>query len=213
MATLWFILVAFMLAMYVVLDGFDLGAGAIHLFAARDERRAAADPAGDRAGLGRQRGLADRRRRHAVLTFPLLYASGFSGFYLPLIMVLWLLMLRGMAIELRSHFDNPSGPPSGMAYSSSAAPCWRSSSARRWPTWCAACRSTRMATSSSRSGPTSIPRSAAPGILDWYTILIGLLALAALTMHGADYIAVKTEGAVNARARRIAAGPGSPRWR
>ena len=42
METLWFILVAFMLGMYVLLDGFDLGAGAIHPFAARtdQERRA-----------------------------------------------------------------------------------------------------------------------------------------------------------------------------
>src|SRR5205823_10391654 len=48
------------------------------------------------------------------------------------------------------------------------------------------------------------PYSANPGILDWYTILIGLLALAALTAHGASYIAVKTEGELNARARRIA---------
>src|SRR5204862_7205167 len=46
--------------------------------------------------------------------------------------------------------------------------------------------------------------SSNPGILDWYTILIGLLALAVLTAHGANYIAVKTEGVLNARSRRIA---------
>ena len=39
--------------------------------------------------------------------FPLLYASGFSGFYLPLMMVLWLLILRGIGIELRMHLDSP----------------------------------------------------------------------------------------------------------
>ena len=40
MQTLWFILVGFMITMYVVLDGFDLGAGVIHLFAAKnDEER------------------------------------------------------------------------------------------------------------------------------------------------------------------------------
>jgi len=48
------------------------------------------------------------------------------------------------------------------------------------------------------------PYSLNPGILDWYTILIGLLALAALTAHGANYLAVKTEGILQARARRIA---------
>jgi cytochrome bd-type quinol oxidase subunit 2 len=39
--------------------------------------------------------------------FPTLYASGFSGFYLPLIIVLWLLMIRGLSIELRGHINDP----------------------------------------------------------------------------------------------------------
>src|SRR5207249_225569 len=43
-----------------------------------------------------------------------------------------------------------------------------------------------------------------PGILDWYTILVGLLTLTVLTAHGANYIAVKTEGLLNVRSRRIA---------
>jgi len=48
------------------------------------------------------------------------------------------------------------------------------------------------------------PRAALPGILDWYTVLIGLLALAALTAHGANWIAVKSEGDLNLRSRVIA---------
>ena len=39
--------------------------------------------------------------------FPELYSSGFSGFYLPLMMVLWLLILRGISIEFRSHLETP----------------------------------------------------------------------------------------------------------
>ncbi len=39
--------------------------------------------------------------------FPRLYASSFSGFYLPLMIVLWLLILRGIGIEFRAHVDNP----------------------------------------------------------------------------------------------------------
>jgi cytochrome bd-type quinol oxidase subunit 2 len=39
--------------------------------------------------------------------FPTLYASGFSGFYLPQIIVLWLLMIRGLSIELRGHINDP----------------------------------------------------------------------------------------------------------
>src|SRR5262249_46498409 len=44
-----------------------------------------------------------------------------------------------------------------------------------------------------------------PGILDWYTVLTGLLALVTLTVHGALYVALKTEGEINLRARRVAA--------
>src|SRR5690242_11505617 len=107
MPTLWFILVAFMITMYVLLDGFDLGAGVIHLVAAKnnDERRMilrAIGPVwdGNEVWLIAAAGTL-------FFTFPLLYASSFSGFYLPLIIVLWLLMLRGVAIELRSHISNP----------------------------------------------------------------------------------------------------------
>jgi cytochrome d ubiquinol oxidase subunit II len=48
------------------------------------------------------------------------------------------------------------------------------------------------------------PSGPNPGVLDWYTILVGLLALVLLTVHGANFIAMKTEGVVNRRARRIA---------
>src|SRR6184192_470768 len=107
MPTLWFILVTFMLTMYVLLDGFDLGAGVIHLFAAKnnDERRMilqAIGPVwdGNEVWIIAAGGTL-------FFTFPLLYASSFSGFYLPLIMVLWLLMLRGVSIELRSRIPSP----------------------------------------------------------------------------------------------------------
>src|SRR5207237_3721803 len=106
METLWFILVSFMLTMYVLLDGFDLGAGIIHLFAARTdtERRlilGAIGPVwdGNEVWLIAAGGTL-------FFTFPLLYASSFSGFYLPLIIVLWLLIGRGVAIELRSRLPN-----------------------------------------------------------------------------------------------------------
>src|SRR5260221_14628311 len=98
MQTLWFILVAFMLTMYVVLDGFDLGAGVINLVAARSdlERRTivrAIGPVwdGNEVWLIAAGGML-------FFTFPVLYASSFRGFYLPLIMRLLLLMLRGVAV-------------------------------------------------------------------------------------------------------------------
>src|SRR5215472_6315552 len=107
MPTLWFILVAGMLITYVLLDGFDLGAGIIHLLVARSnsERRLvlhAIGPVwdGNEVWLIAAGGTL-------FFSFPVLYASSFSGFYLPLIIVLWLLMLRGISIELRSRFSRP----------------------------------------------------------------------------------------------------------
>ena len=67
--------------------------------------------------------------------FPELYASSFSGFYLPLMMVLWLLILRGISIEFRNHIDSAVWKPfwDGGIHRCRAR-CWRSSSARRWAT-------------------------------------------------------------------------------
>src|SRR5579863_9765024 len=107
METLWFMIVAVMVAAYVVLDGFDLGSGVICLFMARSsgERRTvlrAIGPVwdGNEVWLLAAGGTL-------YFAFPQLYASSFSGFYLPLMMVLWLLMLRGIGIELRAHMANP----------------------------------------------------------------------------------------------------------
>ena len=108
MPTVWFIIVAVMIAAYVVLDGFDLGAG-IHLSLSR--RRTATNAArccarSVRYGTAMKSGCW-RPAARFTLRFPQLYASAFSGFYLPLMMVLWLLMLRGIGIELRAHMENP----------------------------------------------------------------------------------------------------------
>ena len=96
METIWFCIVAVMLAAYVLLDGFDLGAGVIHLFAGRqnEERRAILGSIGpvwdgNEVWLLAAGGVL-------YFAFPGLYASAFSGFYLALMVVLWLLMLRGL---------------------------------------------------------------------------------------------------------------------
>jgi len=204
MPTLWFILVAFMLTMYVLLDGFDLGAGIIHLFAARTdtERRfilRAIGPVwdGNEVWLIAAGGTL-------FFTFPLLYASSFSGFYLPLIIVLWLLMGRGVAIELRSRIAN-------RVWASFWDGVFFLGSALLAIFYGAALGNVIRGVSLNAQGyffealwTDFNPFSANPGILDWYTILTGLLAFTALLTHGANYIAVKTEGTLNERARRIA---------
>src|SRR5579872_11329 len=107
METLWFMIVAVMVAAYVILDGFDLGAGAIYLLVAKtnEERRKILRSIGPVWDGNEVWLLAAGGTLY--FAFPQLYASGFSGFYLPLMMVLWLLMLRAIGIEFRTHIDNP----------------------------------------------------------------------------------------------------------
>src|SRR5437588_2793641 len=106
MGNIWFCLVALMLMVYVVLDGFDLGAGAVHLFVAKTdtERRQVIRSIGP-VWDGNEVWLIAAGGT-LYFTFPLVYASSFSGFYLPLMIVLWLLMVRGISIELRSRVPN-----------------------------------------------------------------------------------------------------------
>src|SRR5262249_18172108 len=106
MLLIWYILVAVMITAYVVLDGFDLGVGALYLFLARteEERRLLIRTIGPVWDGNEVWLLAGGGTLY--FAFPLLYASGFSGFYLPLMIVLWLLILRGIGIELRTHLDS-----------------------------------------------------------------------------------------------------------
>ncbi len=204
METLWFILVAFMLTAYVVLDGFDLGAGVISLFVARgyEERstvRRTIGPVwdGNEVWLLAAGGAL-------YFAFPMLYASGFSGFYLPLMMVLWLLMLRGIGIELRSHVEDP-------LWWSAFDFLFFLSSLLLAIFFGVAIGNVVRGVPLDRDGYffealwTNFRVGPQPGILDWYTILTGLLALVALSVHGAHYVAAKTEGPINARCRQAAA--------
>jgi cytochrome d ubiquinol oxidase subunit II len=201
--TIWFICVAFMIAMYVLLDGFDLGAGAIHLFAARDDR--------ERRMILRSIGpIWDGNEVWLIaaggtlfFAFPTLYASSFSGFYLPLIMVLWFLMIRGLSLELRAHIRD-------QMWASFWDVMFFIGSSLLAIFFGAALGNVVRGVPLDEDGyffqplwTNFSPFSQTPGILDWYTILIGLLALSTLVVHGANFIALKTENQVNARSRRI----------
>jgi cytochrome bd ubiquinol oxidase subunit II len=201
--TAWFIFVALMISMYVLLDGFDIGAGAIHLFAARDEmeRRTiirAIGPVwdGNEVWLIAAGGTL-------FFAFPVLYASSFSGFYLPLIIVLWLLMIRGLSIELRGHVHDP-------LWASFWDAMFFLGSTLLAVFYGAALGNVVRGVPLNESGyffqplwTDFSPFSKTPGILDWYTVLIGLLALTTLVVHGSNFVAVKTDGELNARSRRI----------
>jgi cytochrome d ubiquinol oxidase subunit II len=203
METLWFAIIAFMVAAYVVLDGFDLGAGVIYLTAARTpaERHAimrAIGPVwdGNEVWLLAAGGTL-------YFAFPLLYASSFSGFYLPLMIVLWLLMLRGIGIELRAHMDNPVwGGFFDFVFCGSSALLTIFFGAALGNV----VRGVPLGPDQYFFEPlwTNFRVGTDNGILDWYTVLTGVIALVTLTAHGSLYIAAKTEGDLNGRARAIA---------
>src|SRR6266576_2078095 len=184
MESLWFAIVAFMIDASVVLDGFDLGAGVIYLTAARTpaERQAimrAIGPVwdGNEVWLLAAGGTL-------YFAFPLLYATSFSGFYLPLMMVLWLLVLRGLSIELRSHVGGPIWAPFWDVVFSFASILLAVffgaalGNVVRGVPYDAAGRFFEPLWTDFRPGQEA-------GILDWYTVSVGLAALAALALHGA----------------------------
>ena len=203
METIWFSLVAAMIALYVVLDGFDLGAGIVHLFVARSEaeRRmvlASIGPVWDGNEVWLLAGGGT-----LYFAFPALYASSFSGFYLPLMIVLWLLILRGIAIEFRNHIQSLVWQPLWDAV-------FAGSSALLAIFFGAALGNVVRGVPLDRSGEFFLPlwtdfnTGNEPGILDWYTLLIAAAAFLALAVHGALWVALKTEGEVERRARRAA---------
>jgi cytochrome bd ubiquinol oxidase subunit II len=201
--TIWFIFVALMIAMYVLLDGFDLGAGAIHLVAAREDRERrkiirAIGPVWDGNEVWLIAGGGT-----LFFAFPVLYASSFSGFYLPLIIVLWLLMIRGLSIELRGHIGDA-------MWASFWDAVFFLGSSLLAIFFGAALGNVVRGVPLDADGyffqplwTDFNPFSDTPGVLDPYTVLIGLLALATLIVHGANFIALKTDGDLNARSRKI----------
>src|SRR5450756_1068566 len=107
MHEIWYAIAVFMLTAYVVFDGFDFGAGALHLFVARtdSERRqvlAAIGPFWD----GNEVWLITAGGA-ILVAFPRVLSSGISGFYFAIFLVLWCLILRGISIEFRSHVADP----------------------------------------------------------------------------------------------------------
>src|SRR5690242_4082773 len=203
MGTIWFCLVALMIAVYVLLDGFDLGAGAIHLLVAKTdaERKQVFASIGPVWESNEVWLLAAGGTLY--FAFPALYASGFSGFYLPLMIVLWLLILRGASIEFRNHVKsavwNPLWDLLFCASSSLLAVFLGAALAN-------VVRGVPLDASGYFFEPlwTDFRLGEETGILDWYTILVGVLALLALVMHGGLWVQMKTRGAVSSRAEKLA---------
>ena len=91
----WFLVFGAVISGYAILDGFDLGAGSLHLFLTKEQSRRIALNAIGPVWDGNEVWLLAAGGA-LYFAFPLLYASAFSGFYLPLMIVLWLFMMRGI---------------------------------------------------------------------------------------------------------------------
>ncbi len=201
MPELWYALLALMLALYATLDGFDFGAGLLHLFVAKNnaERRALL------AGIGP---FWDGNEVWLIaaggvlfLAFPTLLATAFPAFYLSLFIVVWCLMLRGIAIEVRSHVEDSmwcafwdvvfSGASGLLALLFGVA---LGNVVRGVPLQDAETVTLPLFTHFRASGDV--------GLLDWYTLLMGLFSCVLLAAHGAVFLQFRTEGELQARLAR-----------
>jgi cytochrome d ubiquinol oxidase subunit II len=203
MHALWFWLVSVMVAIYVVLDGFDFGVGILHCVVARkdSERREVLSSIGPYWGANEVWLLA--AGGSLFMAFPRVLAAGFSGFYLAMFLVLWTLILRGVSMEFRSHVLEP---------------MWRAAfdfvfvvASTLLPVLLGAAlgnvlRGVPLDASGTFGLPLFTDFSAHDpvGILDWYTVTTGVFALVVIAAHGAVFLAWKTAGDVHARCMRLA---------
>lgn len=192
--TAWFLLLALMLAGYAVLDGFDLGIGAIHLLLGRDraDRARLIDSIGP-VWNGNEVWLLGAGGA-MVAAFPNLYAASFSGFYLALMLVLWLLLLRGIGIEFRHQIHHPLWEDFWDVVFSIA-------SLLLALLFGVALGNVLRGVPFDATGEF---RGTFSVLLNPFSIVGGVLSVATLAMHGACWAALKTDGALQARARRFA---------
>ncbi len=188
----WFFTVGFFLLGYAILDGFDLGVGIMHLLLARtdEERRLSMNAIGP---------LWDGNEVWLVVfggalfaAFPEAYATAFSAFYLPLIVVLFALIFRAVSLEFRSK---------------SPSKLWRTA----WDVGFSLASTTATLVFGVAVGNIlrGIPldegfvyRGGLLELFSPYALLVGALAVSTFAMHGSIYMFLKTEHALQQRARR-----------
>ncbi|ACB74732.1 cytochrome d ubiquinol oxidase subunit II [Opitutus terrae] len=190
--TVWFALVGVLFTGYVVLDGFDLGVGVLHLFVAKsdEDRRIflnAIGPVWD----GNEVWLVTGGGA-LFAAFPNVYATVFSGFYLAFMALLCALIFRAVAIEFRSKHLSPR---------------WRAA----WDLGFAggSFGSTFLLGVAMGNIVWGVPIDARGeyagsflGMLHPYALWMGVTTVALFAMHGSIYLALKTDGALHERVRR-----------
>lgn len=188
--TIWFFLIGILLIGYAILDGFDLGVGALHLLVKDDtERRVMLNSIGP-VWDGNEVWLVTGGGA-LFAAFPHVYATVFSGFYTALMMLLFMLIFRAVAIEFRS--KRP------MKW-------WR----QMWDVAfsVASIFIAFLAGVAVGNLITGIPLDAEKefigtfwGLINPYTVLVGITTVALFMMHGAIYGVMKTEGALQSKIR------------
>jgi cytochrome bd ubiquinol oxidase subunit II len=187
---LWFVLVSVLFFGYAVLDGFDLGVGMLHLFARSDtERRLLLNSIGP-VWDGNEVWLVTGGGA-IFAAFPDVYASLFSGFYVPFMMLLTALIFRAVSIEFRSK-----------------------QSAVAWRTLWDVCFFIGSLVAALLFGvlvgnlawgiPLNEKHEYVGGfwnLLHPYALMVGVTTIALFLMHGSIYLVMKTEGALHDRIR------------
>ena len=203
MIAAWYAIVSLMLIIYVALDGRNFGAGMLHWFVGRtpEERRQVIAAIGPLwtwhevwlVGFG---GML-------FAIFPRLMASAFAGYYLALFLILWCLILRGVSIEVGGHINDRlwqgfwdfvfvvSNFLLAILFGAAAG-----NVVRGVPLDAKGNFSMAFFTDFKTRGDV--------GLLDWYTVSIGIFAAVLLAAHGATYLALKTDGPVHARSAAYA---------
>jgi cytochrome d ubiquinol oxidase subunit II len=198
MITLWYAILSFMLLAFVVLEGFDIGAGMLHCIVAKDrnERRMVIAAIGPLWTWHEVWLVAFGGS--FLMAFPMVMASMSSGFYLAVMLLLWCLIFRGVAMEVGGRLADP---------------LWRA----HW-NFCFVASNLLLAIligaalgNIVRGVPvdadgkfalaffTNFSPYGQVGILDWYTISIAAFTLVTFAAHGANGLAQRTDGPVHDR--------------
>lgn len=186
--TIWFGLVGILFSGYAILDGFDLGVGALHLLTRTDEDRRTLLNAIGPVWDGNEVWLVTGGGA-LFAAFPRAYATVFSGFYMAMMLLLFSLIFRAVAIEFRSKLK-PRWWRQLWDVSFSVSSIFSSlliGIALGNLAWGIPLDANQEFTGSFRS------------LLHPYALLVGLTTVALFMMHGAIYIVLKTEGELQAK--------------
>ncbi len=194
LATLWFWIVALFFVGYFVLDGFDFGVGMSLPFLGKDDvsRRQVINTIGPVWDLNETWVIVAGACLFA--SFPEWYASLFSGFYLPLLLILLALILRGVSFEYRHQREDPRWKRrfDTMIVIGSAVPALL---------WGVAFGNIVQGVALDER---HVFRGSVFDLLNPYGLLVGVTTLLLFFLHGLYFVALKTDGAVHERARRVA---------